>query len=62
MFPDLVGGTFSSREFDTVNARIQLIPTPGELDHAFELAQASIHRRLMDELTDEGVPVYYGKV
>ncbi len=48
-------------EFDTVNARIQLIPTPGELDHAFELAQASIHKRLVDGLADEGVPVYYGK-
>jgi len=48
-------------EFDTDTARSPRIPTPGELDHAFELAQASIHQRLVDGLADEGVPVYYGK-
>lgn len=46
-------------ETDALAAKIQLVPLPGELDRAVQLAMASIATRLGANLT-EGIPVYHG--
>ncbi len=39
--------------------RLRLVPLPGELEKAVDLAQADIHKRLTDALGAD-IPVYYG--
>lgn len=52
-------------EIDTVNQQFQLIPMPDELERVIDLAQASIHDRLVAALGEvdgqKAIPVYYGK-
>lgn len=50
-------------EFDIDAAKIQIIPEPGELDHALHAHQMNIRRRLDDSL-DAGngnIQIYFGR-
>ena len=57
-------------EIDTMNQVFQLLPMPDEIERVLDLAQASIHDRLLTALQPktvgnavtevEPVPVYYG--
>jgi hypothetical protein len=52
-------------EIDTVNQQLQLVPFPDELERVIDLAQASIHDRLIAALDgmdgQKTIPVYYGE-
>ena len=51
-------------EIDTLNQQLQLVPLPDELERVMDLAQASIHDRLIVALgpidDQKVIPVYYG--
>ena len=46
-------------EIDTTNQALALVPLPDEMMRVVDLAQASIRKRLAEDLLD--VPVYYGE-
>jgi hypothetical protein len=52
-------------EIDTCNQRLQLLPLPDTLERVVDLAQASIHERLVAALGEienkPAIPVYYGR-
>jgi len=47
-------------DFDATNARMTIVPQPGELQHALNVHQVDIENRLAALLDDAAVPVYYG--
>lgn len=47
-------------DFDCDQARMQMVPAAGELEHALQIHQMSIRTRLEEGLEDKNAAIYYG--